>query len=180
MTSPSAATNRRRLYLVGGTLALGIGFGVARHVVMTPRPPDGNPLAVDLAGIVAGRLVTVDWKGRAVWVLRRSAEDIAMLMGYEAELTDPMSLRSLQPDYCRNANRSLRPEIFVAIGQCTHQGCPPQLRIGSGGRGEFLCPCHTSRFDLAGRVFRAGPASDNLVIPEYRFDGENRLVIGEA
>lgn len=180
MTADRQLTNRRRLYLAGGTLALGVGFGVARHIVVTPRPPAGDPVVVDIAGFAPGRLVTVDWKGRAVWVLRRSAEDIAGLSGYESELSDPQSARSLQPDYCRNPTRSLRPEVFVAIGQCTHQGCPPQLRVDSNGRGEFLCPCHTSRFDLAGRVFRAGPAPDNLVIPEYRVDGDSRLVIGEA
>jgi ubiquinol-cytochrome c reductase iron-sulfur subunit len=115
-----------------------------------------------------------------VWILRRSADEIAALAGYESELSDPQSLESLQPESCRNPQRSLRPEIFVAVGQCTHQGCPPQLKSAAGGRSEFLCPCHTSKFDLAGRVFRNGPAPANLVIPEHRFEGDSRLVIGEA
>ncbi|MBI5107386.1 MAG: ubiquinol-cytochrome c reductase iron-sulfur subunit [Rhodocyclales bacterium] len=175
-----SAGGRRRLYLAGGLVALGAALGVARYVVTRPQPPAGSPLPVDIAGLVPGKLLAIEWKGRAVWILRRSADEIAALAGYESELTDPQSLASLQPDACRNPHRSLRPEVFVAVGQCTHQGCPPQLKSGAGGRSEFLCPCHTSKFDLAGRVFRSGPAPANLVIPEYRFERESRLVIGEA
>lgn len=166
--------------MAGGLCLLGAGLGVARYVVTRPQPPAGDPLAVAIDTLAPGRLLTVEWKGRSVWVLRRSADEVAGLAGYEAELADPGSLQSLQPEACRNPHRSLRAEIFVAIGQCTHQGCPPQLRGGAGGRNEFLCPCHTSKFDLAGRVFKAGPAPANLVIPEYRFEGDSRLVIGES
>ena len=176
----SSAIPRRRLYLAGGLVALGTGLGVARYVVTRPQLPAGNPLPVEIGNLVPGKLLTVEWKGRSVWILRRSADEIAALAGYESELTDPGSAKSLQPESCRNPHRSLRPEFFVAIGQCTHQGCPPQLKSGAGGRSEFLCPCHTSKFDLAGRVFRNGPAPANLVIPEHRFDGDARVVIGEA
>jgi ubiquinol-cytochrome c reductase iron-sulfur subunit len=171
---------RRRLYLVGGLGALGVGLGVARWVVTRPQPPAGHPLPVEVGSLAPGKLLTVDWHGRSVWILRRSADEIAGLAGYESELVDPLSEHSLQPPACRNPHRSLRPELFVAIGQCTHQGCPPALRSAAGGRSEFLCPCHTSKFDLAGRVFRMGPAPANLVIPEYRLDGDSRLVIGES
>lgn len=171
---------RRRLYLAGGLVAMGAGLGVARYVVTRPQPPAGSPLPVAIGALPPGRLLAVEWKGRAVWILRRGADEIAALAGYESELADPQSLASLQPESCRNPHRSQRPEIFVAVGQCTHQGCPPQLKGGAGGRGEFLCPCHTSKFDLAGRVFRDGPAPANLVIPEYRFEGDDRLVIGES
>jgi ubiquinol-cytochrome c reductase iron-sulfur subunit len=181
MTSDRVAGGeRRRLYLIGGLCALGAGLGVARYVVTQPQPPAGNPLAVDFGNLPPGKLLTVDWGSRTVWILRRSADEIAALAGYESELTDPASLHSLQPAGCRNPHRSLRPEIFVAIGQCTHQGCPPALRSGAGNRSEFLCPCHTSKFDLAGRVFRMGPAPANLVIPEYRLEGDSRVVIGES
>lgn len=175
-----AGMSRRRLYLAGGLVALGAGLGVARYVVTRPQPPAGHPLPVNIGGLEAGKLLTVEWSGRSVWLLRRSADEIAALAGYESELADPDSKQSLQPESCRNPHRSLRPELFVAIGQCTHQGCPPQLKSGAGGRSEFLCPCHTSKFDLAGRVFRNGPAPANLVVPEYRFDGDARVVIGEA
>lgn len=174
-----AGVDRRRLYLAGGLCVLGAGLGVARYVVTRPQPPAGNPLPVDVGNLAPGKLLTVDWHGRSVWLLRRSADEIAGLAGYESELIDPLSEHSLQPPACRNAHRSLRPELFVAIGQCTHQGCPPALR-SAGNRSEFLCPCHTSKFDLAGRVFRMGPAPANLVIPEYRFDGDTRVVIGES
>lgn len=171
---------RRRLYLAGGLVALGAGLGVARYVVTRPQPPAGNPMSVEIGKLVPGRLLSVEWKGRAVWILRRGADEIAALAGYESELADPHSVASLQPESCRNPHRSQRPEIFVAVGQCTHQGCPPQLKSEAGGRSQFLCPCHTSKFDLAGRVFRNGPAPANLVIPEYRFEGDGVVVIGEA
>ncbi|MDP1612994.1 MAG: ubiquinol-cytochrome c reductase iron-sulfur subunit [Sulfuritalea sp.] len=177
---PVADIDRRRLYLVGGLCALGAGLGVARYVVTRPQPPAGNPLPVDFGDLPPGRLLAVDWRGRTVWILRRGTDEIAALAGYESELTDPASEHSLQPPACRNPHRSLRPELFVAIGQCTHQGCPPVLRSGAGNRSEFLCPCHTSKFDLAGRVFRMGPAPANLVIPEYRLEGASRVVIGES
>jgi ubiquinol-cytochrome c reductase iron-sulfur subunit len=176
----TAASERRRLYVVGGLCALGAGIGLAKYLTSQPQPPAGNPLPVDFGDLPPGRLRTVDWNGRTVWILRRSADDIASLAGYESELIDPASEQSLQPAACRNPHRSLRPEVFVAIGQCTHQGCPPALRSGVGNRGEFLCPCHTSKFDLAGRVFRAGPAPANLVIPEYRMEGDSRVIIGET
>lgn len=179
-TGPLFRIARRRLYLAGGLVALGTGLGIARYVVTRPQVPAGNPMPVEIGDLEPGKLRTVEWKGRSVWILRRSADEVAGLAGYEAELADPASLRSLQPDASRNPHRSLRPEIFVAIGQCTHQGCPPQLRNGPGQRAVFLCPCHTSKFDLAGRVFRQGPAPDNLSIPEYRFEGSSRVVIGES
>lgn len=122
----------------------------------------------------------MDWNGRPVWILRRTAEEIAALAERESELIDPDSGHSLQPEGCRNRHRSLHPDVFVAIGLYTHQGCTPQLREGFGARGVFLCPCHTSSFDLAGRVFRSGPAPANLVIPEYRLESNGRVVIGEA
>ena len=178
--APFPGIDRRRLYVAGGICALGAGLGLTHYLVSPPRPPAGHPLPVDFGDLPPGSLLTVEWHGRTVWVLRRSADEIAALAGYEGELTDPASRFSLQPEACRNAHRSLRPELFVAIGQCTHQGCPPALRSGAGKRGEFLCPCHTSKFDLAGRVFRMGPAPANLVIPEYRLEGDSRVVIGEA
>lgn len=171
---------RQRLRLVAGACALGAGIGLAQYLASRPRPPAGEPLAVDVGALPSGGLRAVEWRGRTVWVLRRSAADLAALAAREGELADPGSDRSLQPEACRNAHRSLRPDLFVAIGQCTHQGCTPQLRRVADGGGEFLCPCHASSFDLAGRVFRAGPAPSNLVVPVYRLEGESRVVIGES
>lgn len=176
----SAQPQRRRLKLLAGVCAIGAGVGVAAYLADRPRPPGGHPTPVDFGDLAPGRLRAVDWHGLTVFVLRRSDEEIAALADREGELADPASERSLQPAACRNRHRSLRPDLFVALGQCTHQGCPPQLRSGVGAPGEFLCPCHTSKYDLAGRVFRIGPAPANLVIPEYRLEGDSRLVIGES
>ncbi len=136
--------------------------------------PHGAPLAIGLGELPQGKLLTVEWQGLPVWVLRRSEADIAALAAHEGALADPNSRQSLQPSYCENRYRSLRPELFVAVGLCTHQGCSPALL---GARG-FLCPCHASKYDLAGRVFKVGPARANLVIPAYRFETEDKLMLG--
>lgn len=172
--------DRRRRYLVVGLCALGTSLGVARYLAGSAQVPSGPSTPVDFAYLPPGQLLTVDWNGRPVWILRRTAEEVAALADRESDLIDPDSEHSLQPKGCRNQHRSLRPDVFVAIGLCTHQGCTPQLRESSGARSVFLCPCHTSRFDLAGRVFRGGPAPTNLLIPEYRLEGDGRVVIGEA
>ena len=136
--------------------------------------PHGAPMAIDLTDLPPGTLRTVEWKGLPVWVLRRSPAMLQTLGSAQALLRDPHSLHSLQPSACRNAHRSLVPEWFVAIGLCTHQGCTPTLADAQG----FLCPCHASRYDLAGRVFSQGPAERNLTIPDYRFDSPERLTLG--
>jgi ubiquinol-cytochrome c reductase iron-sulfur subunit len=173
--SPATRRQRRRILLATGASALtgGAAMILRRDGVIIPHP-HGSPLQVDLEKLPEGKLLTVEWQGKPVWVLRRSATQIARLALNENELSDPESAFSLQPNACRNRHRSLRPEFFVAIGLCTHQGCTPALLADEG----FLCPCHTSKYDLAGRVFKVGPATLNLVIPAYRFNGENRLEIG--
>lgn len=177
---PSHRPQRRRLQVLAGICAIGTGVGAARYLTGHTRPPTGNPVATDLADLQPGKLRVLDWQGRTLWILRRTAEEVSALADHESELIDPHCQHSLQPENCRNRHRSLHPNVFVAIGQCTHQGCTPQLRNGPGVRSEFLCPCHTSKFDLAGRVFRSGPAPANLVIPVYRLDGDSRVVVGEA
>jgi ubiquinol-cytochrome c reductase iron-sulfur subunit len=166
---------RRRIVLATGATVLTCGAAVVlnRSCGMLAYP-HGSPLAFDLGRLPPGRLMTLEWQGLPVWLLRRSAADIEALAAQEAHLTDPDSQESVQPSGCRNRHRSLHPEIFVAIGLCTHQGCTPAL-TGTGG---FLCPCHSSRYDLAGRVFRVGPAPANLVIPAYRHEAGQRLVLG--
>jgi ubiquinol-cytochrome c reductase iron-sulfur subunit len=172
--------DRRRRHLVVGLCALGTGLGVAAYLAGKAQVPAGHPTPVDFTDLPPGKLLTVDWNGRPVWILRRTVEEVAALAERQSELIDPDSQHSMQPAACRNRHRSLRPDVFVAIGLCTHQGCTPQLREGLGARSVFLCPCHTSRFDLAGRVFRNGPALANLVIPEYRLENAGRVVIGES
>jgi ubiquinol-cytochrome c reductase iron-sulfur subunit len=175
MDQPSKG-QRRRIVIAAGACAVGGGtLFLTQQRNAAKDWPHGTPLGVDLSGISEGGLRTIEWQGKPVWVLRRSPTAIATLNDRKDELlSDPGSLQSTQPPACRNPLRSLRPDLFVAIGLCTHQGCAPALNGD-----HFLCPCHTSKYDLAGRVFKVGPAQANLVIPAYRFDGENRLIIGE-
>jgi ubiquinol-cytochrome c reductase iron-sulfur subunit len=150
----------------------------------------GAPVDVDISDVKPGELKTVEWRGQPVWIIRRTPEMLAGLAKDEAELADPESKRNaddLTPKYARNRARSIKPEVFVAVGICTHLGCSPNARFTPGAQpslpedwpGGFLCPCHGSTFDLAGRVFKNKPAPDNLRVPPYRFLADNRLRIGE-
>ncbi len=164
---------RRRIMLAAGLGAMTGGATLAWRWGLFSAYPHGSPLRLDIGDLPEGRLRTVEWRGLPVWVMRRNAVEVAALAAHEAELADPESRQSLQPATCRNRQRSLRPDIFVAVGLCTHQGCTPALRADT-----FLCPCHASRYDLAGRVYRTGPATANLVIPAYHFETGRWLVLG--
>lgn len=147
----------------------------------------GAAIEVDIADIPPGGSKTVEWRGKPVWIVRRTPEMMAALQGQDAELVDPDSAREQQPPYARNAARSVRPEVFVAVGICTHLGCSPTAvpqgsanpSVGTDWKGGFFCPCHGSTFDGAGRVFKNKPAPTNLEIPPHRFVGDSKLVIGE-
>ncbi len=171
----SQHAQRRRIMIAATASAVAAGAAmVLRPGGVVISHPHGSPLVIELGDLPEGKLRTVEWQAKPVWVLRRSAAAVAALGAHEGRLSDPQSLRSMQPPACRNWHRSLRPDIFVAVGLCTHQGCVPNLQGETG----FLCPCHASSYDLAGRVFKAGPASVNLVIPAYRFEADNRLLLG--
>ena len=171
----SPNSQRRRIMIAATASAVAAGAAmVLRPSGVVIAHPHGSPLAVELGDLPVGKLRTVEWQSKPVWVLRRSVASLAALASHEDLLIDPESQQSMQPPACRNRQRSLRPDIFVAIGLCTHQGCAPNLQGDSG----FLCPCHASRYDVAGRVFQAGPATANLVIPAYRFEADNRLLLG--
>ncbi|EXI69718.1 MAG: Ubiquinol-cytochrome c reductase iron-sulfur subunit [Candidatus Accumulibacter adjunctus] len=176
----SGDPQRRRLQVVAGICVLGAGLGIGRYLSERPRPPTGTPLLADFSDLLPGKLRVLDWQGRTLWILRRNPDEVAALAKNETLLLDAGSEHSLQPENCRNRHRSLRPDVLVAIGQCTHQACTPQLRRPDGDGPDFLCPCHSSRFDLAGRVYRGGPAPANLVIPVHRLQGEHQVVVGEA
>jgi ubiquinol-cytochrome c reductase iron-sulfur subunit len=183
--------NPRRQFLGVATTAVG-GLGlvaVAIPFVKSMAPSEraraaGGPVEVALATIAPGTLATVEWRGRPVWVLHRTPAMLATLGNHDADLTDPKSLEDQQPEYARNATRAARPEFLVATAVCTHLGCIPSFRpevappdLGPNWPGGFFCPCHGSRFDLAGRVFRNVPAPRNLEVPPYSFAGD-KVVIG--
>ena len=146
----------------------------------------GAAVEVDISDIPPGGMKTVEWRGKPVWIVRRTPEMLAALAGHDAELADPDSRRDQQPEYARNLTRSIEPEVFVAVGICTHLGCSP-TRVPAGSAnpslpadwpGGFFCPCHGSTFDGAGRVYRNKPAPTNLEIPPHRYVSGSRVLIG--
>ena len=172
-----------------GTVATAIPF--ASSIQPSERAKAaGASVEVDISAVKPGEKITVEWRGKPVWIIRRTPEQIAALSSVEGELADPKSERKpteLTPEYARNQARSIKPEVFVAVGICTHLGCSPSDKFAPGAQpslpndwpGGFLCPCHGSTFDLAGRVFKNKPAPDNLEIPPHMYLSDNRLIIGE-
>jgi ubiquinol-cytochrome c reductase iron-sulfur subunit len=147
----------------------------------------GAPVEVNIAGIAPGELLTVEWRGKPVWILRRTPEMIESIKSTDSRLADPASKRTAYPtpDYAKNQLRSIKPELFIAVGICSHLGCSPQgpKAAGSeqtlGNDAGFLCPCHGSTFDLAGRVFKNKPAPDNLEVPPHKYLSDAVVLIGE-
>ena len=147
----------------------------------------GAPVEVDLGKMEAGQLLRVAWRGKPVWILNRTPSALETLKEVESQLSDPQSNDSIQPESSKNPGRSIKPEIFVAIGLCTHLGCSPTFRpeiapndLGPDWKGGFFCPCHGSRFDLAGRVYSGVPAPTNLEIPPHRYLSDTLLLVGEG
>ena len=191
--SPLTGDPDRRTWLVATSVA-GAAAAAATAVpfVATFAPSErakamGAPVEVDIADIPPGGTKTVEWRGKPVWVVRRTAAMLAAVAGHDAQLVDPQSARDQQPDYARNTTRAINPEVFVAVGICTHLGCSPTAVAAESGNpgvpadwpGGFYCPCHGSTFDAAGRVFKNKPAPTNLEIPPYRYLSETRIIIGE-
>lgn len=183
----------RRLWLRTATVVGGTGIVVtAIPFVRTLEPSEraralGAPVEVDARALPPGELMTVEWRGRPAWILHRSPDMLRGLQQLTGQLADPNSRRSVQPEAARNVWRSLRPEYGVMVGICTHLGCVPTFRpapgtadLGSDWPGGFFCPCHGSKFDLAGRVFKNVPAPTNLDVPPYHFQADGKLLIGEA
>ena len=172
------------------TGALGVAFAAVPFIASW-SPSEraralGAPVEVDVAKIEPGQMVTVTWRKKAIYVVHRTPEMLTALAGHDAELKDAASESSQQPEYAKNAARAQRQEYLVVEGTCTHLGCLPKSRFEKGGAelgadwpGGFFCPCHGSKFDMAGRVFAGSPASTNLRIPPYSFADGSRLVIGQ-
>ncbi len=194
VTDDERATTRRHFLMVATATAASVGIGMSAYPFLASLQPsaragaEGGPVQVDLSLIQPGERITVTWRGKPVWVVRRTAEALRRMASdaWFDELRDPLSeVTSQQPEYARNATRSITEEYFVAIALCTHLGCvplyepqPDEARSARPWIGGFFCPCHGSRFDLAGRVVKNVPAPTNLVIPPYRFVGSQRLEIG--
>lgn len=145
----------------------------------------GAPVEVDISKVEPGAMITAEWRGKPVWIINRTDEMTAELAKHNDQLSDPMcEVVSQQPAYCKNAARSIKPNIGVVVGICTHLGCSPTAKLEAGGDmgedwdGGFFCPCHGSRFDLAGRVYKGSPAPINLVIPPYKYLTDNTILIG--
>jgi ubiquinol-cytochrome c reductase iron-sulfur subunit len=183
---------RRRL-LVATAAAGGVaGVAVAVPFVASMLPSErakaaGAPVEVDISKLTPGQMITVEWRGKPVWVINRTKEQLESLKALGDKLADPKSEKNMQPDYARNETRSIKPEILVAVGICTHLGCSPSEKFKTGAEsgvsadwpGGFFCACHGSIFDLAGRVYKSKPAPDNLEIPPHMYLGDTKLVIGE-
>ena len=183
----------RRKFLVAATSAVGVAgaVGVAVPFVGSWNPSAkakaaGAPVKADISKLEPGQMVVVEWRGKPVYVVHRTESQVADLASLNDKLKDPDSAISKQPAYIQGIERALRPEIFVVEGLCTHLGCAPKFRpeVGAadlGGDdwlGGFFCPCHGSKFDLSGRVYAGVPASANLIVPPYSFEGDDVLVIG--
>ncbi|MGJ7483863.1 ubiquinol-cytochrome c reductase iron-sulfur subunit [Variovorax sp. LT2P21] len=186
----------KRTWLIASSCAGAVG-GVATAIpfVSTFQPSErakaaGAAVEVDIGAMQVGEKITVEWRGKPVWILKRTPQQIAELPKLDSQLADPKSERNpseFTPEYARNEGRSIKPEVLVVVGICTHLGCSPIDRLQAGPQpslpdnweGGFLCPCHGSTFDLAGRVFKNKPAPDNLPVPPHMYLSDTRLLIGE-
>lgn len=192
MNNDGINTGRRR-FLTAATSVVGAAgvVGIATPFVGSWNPSAkakaaGAPVKADIGNLEPGQMVVVEWRGKPVYVVRRTEEQLTGLADLDQYLKDPNSAGSVQPTYVDTASRAIRPEYLVLVGLCTHLGCAPTHipEVGVpdlGGKawlGGFFCPCHGSRFDLAGRVYQGSPASANLVVPPYSYEGSNVLVIG--
>jgi ubiquinol-cytochrome c reductase iron-sulfur subunit len=193
--SNSTVDASKRTWLIASSCAGAVGAGfVAVPFVSSFQPSErakaaGAPVEVDISTLEPGQKMTVEWRGKPVWILRRTPEMLATLKKTDDDVADPNSDRTAYPtpEWAKNEWRSIKPEYLVLVGICTHLGCSPTDKLQPGPQpslpedweGGFLCPCHGSTFDLAGRVYKNKPAPDNLEVPPYTFLSDTRLLIGD-
>ena len=183
---------KRRFLLTATTVACGAAAGAAAVPFAASMLPSerakaaGAPVEVDVSDLQPGQKKIVEWRGKPVWIVRRTPDMMKMIDLDDSKVADPESKRSEQPPYAKNRIRALKPEYLVVVGICTHLGCSPVDRLApepqpfaTDWHGGFYCPCHGSLFDLAGRVYKNKPAPDNLPVPPYKFVGDTKIVIGE-
>lgn len=191
--SDQQVNNSKRRFLTIATGAAGAAFGglaatpfIASFLPSERAKAAGAPVEVDISKLEMGQKINVEWRGKPVWVVKRTPEMLAGLPKLDGKLADPKSEVDHQPADCKNGYRSIKPEIWVAVGVCTHLGCSPTFRpdlapadLGPEWLGGFYCPCHGSKFDLAGRVYAGVPAPTNLIIPPHKYLSDTRLLVGE-
>ena len=181
MSTPKNVDRTRRNLVIGTAAASGVaGIAAAVPFVDSMNPSErakamGAPVEADITGILPGQLLTFEWRGKPVWVLRRTKAMEAAAKQVEGQLIDPKSNSNQQPAYAKNDLRAQKPDLFVAVGICSHLGCSPTYQPDMPG---FFCPCHGSKFDVAGRVYKGSPAPTNLVVPPHTFLSETRILIG--
>jgi ubiquinol-cytochrome c reductase iron-sulfur subunit len=191
--SGEVTNSGRRRFLTSATTAIGaVGTGFLLVPFISSMQPSakaraaGAPVRADISKLEPGQMIRVQWRGKPVWIVKRTQENLDTLAGMADILADPGSAKSEQPEYAQNEVRSLKPEILVLVGICTHLGCSPTYRpdvapadLGPDWQGGFFCPCHGSFFDIAGRVYKGMPAPKNLPVPPYRFLSDAEILIGE-
>jgi ubiquinol-cytochrome c reductase iron-sulfur subunit len=192
MSGDDVNPGRRRFLTAATTVVGGVGVGFALVPFVSSMQPSakaraaGAPVRVDISKLERGQKLTVEWRGKPVWIVKRTDDMLATLAGMTDQLADPESGISEQPAYIEGEARAIKPEILVMVGICTHLGCSPTFRpdvapadLGPDWQGGFFCPCHGSRFDISGRVYSAMPAPKNLPIPPYRYISETEIMVGE-
>lgn len=184
---------RRRMLVLSAAGIGGLGAIALATPMLGSMSPSarakaaGAPVEADISKLSPGQLLTVEWRGKPVWVVKRTDEVLERLEADTARLADPDSMvETQQPEYAANTARSIKPEVLVVVGICTHLGCSPSYRpdlapadLGADWDGGFFCPCHGSKFDMSGRVYAGVPAPTNLEIPPYRYADDNLIVVGE-
>jgi ubiquinol-cytochrome c reductase iron-sulfur subunit len=192
MSIEDVDTSKRRFLTIAATSVVGaVGVGFAAVPFISYWQPSakvhaaGAPVEVDIGKLEYGQRIIVEWRGKPVWIVKRSKETLSELAGLKGALRDPNSEVEQQPKYAKNEHRSIKPEYLVVVGICTHLGCSPTYfpkndphPMGTDWKGGFFCPCHGSSFDLAGRVYQGVPAPTNLVVPPYTYLSDTRVLVG--
>ncbi|OUD12246.1 ubiquinol-cytochrome c reductase iron-sulfur subunit [Thioflexithrix psekupsensis] len=192
MSTEAVNTGRRRFLTAATSVVGGVGVAFTAFPFLAYWQPSaraqaaGAPVEVDISKLEPGQRIIVEWRGKPVWIVRRTPEMLKVLPELNAKLRDPDSNESIQPDYAKNPTRAIKEEYLVVVGICTHLGCSPSYvkiddahNLGGSWKGGFFCPCHGSSFDLAGRVFQGVPAPTNLTIPPYMYVNDTYLLVGE-
>jgi len=191
MSGDTANPGRRRFLTLATTAVGAVGTGFLLVPFISSMQPSakaraaGAPVRADISKLQAGQMIRVKWRGKPVWIVNRTDAMLETLPELDSQMKDPDSKDSIQPDYARNEHRSIKPEYLILVGICTHLGCSPTFRpdvspadLGKDWKGGFFCPCHGSKFDLAGRVYTGVPAPTNLTVPPHRYLSDDEIVIG--